>query len=138
MNNRTIHLTEFDLDRLQRLLAAKGKLEGPDKQYLRDLKDALGRAVVVPSTDIPGDVITMNSRFKLTDLDTGEVSEYTLVFPGTANIVKGRLSVLAPVGTALLGRKEFDKIEWTVPVGVKRFRIDKVIYQPEAAEAFHL
>jgi|SRR5690554_5792365 regulator of nucleoside diphosphate kinase len=138
MKDRTIHLTEFDLDRLKRLLAAKGSLDGPDKQYLRDLKDALDRAVVVPSTDIPPDVITMNSRFRMTDLDTGEESEYTLVFPGTANIVKGRLSVLAPVGTALLGRKESDVIEWTVPVGIKRFRIDKVLYQPEAAEAFHL
>lgn len=138
MKDRTIHLTEFDLDRLKRLLAAKGSLDGPDKQYLRDLKDALDRAVVVPSTDIPPDVITMNSRFRMTDLDTGEESEYTLVFPGTANIVKGRLSVLAPVGTALLGRKESDVIEWTVPVGIKRFRIDKVLYQAEAAEAFHL
>ena len=138
MKDRTIHLTEFDLDRLKRLLAAKGSLDGPDKQYLRDLKDALDRAVVVPSTDIPPDVITMNSRFRMTDLDTGEESEYTLVFPGTANIVKGRLSVLAPVGTALLGRKESDVIEWTVPVGIKRFRIDKVLYQPEVAEAFHL
>jgi len=72
------------------------------------------------------------------NLDTDELAEYTLVFPGSADIRRGRLSVLAPIGTALLGCQEFDTIEWKVPVGVKRFRIDRILYQPEAAEAYHL
>ncbi len=138
MNARTIYITDYDLHRLRALLSARGKLEGPDRQYLRDLRDELDRAVVVPSSDIPPDVVTMNSRFRLHDLDTDIAADYTLVFPGRANIQKGLLSVLAPVGTALLGRRELDEVEWAVPIGRKRFRIDRILFQPEAAEAFHL
>lgn len=135
---KTIYITDHDLNRLRRLLDSKGRLEGRDQQYLRDLKQELDRAVVVAATDIPPNVVTMNSRVSLRDLDTDELAEYTLVFPGSADIRRGRLSVLAPIGTALLGCQEFDTIEWKVPVGVKRFRIDRILYQPEAAEAYHL
>lgn len=138
MNERTIYITDYDLHRLRALLDARGRLDGRDKQHLRDLRGELNRAVVVPSTEIPPDVITMNSRFRLHDLDTDAVAEYTLVFPGRADIGKGMLSVLAPVGTALLGRRELDEVTWAVPIGQKRFRIEAILYQPEAAEEYHL
>ena len=136
---KKIYITDFDLNRLRKLLDANGKQpEGRDQQGLRDLKQELDRAVVVPSQEIPATVITMNSRFELRDLDTNDIAEYTLVFPGKANFGKGKLSVLAPIGTALLGCQELDTIEWQVPVGKKRFLVTRILYQPEAAEAYHL
>ena len=137
-DNKSIYVTEEDLLQLRRLLTSKGRLEGHDKQYLRDLKDELDRAVVVPRKDMPHRVLTMDSRFLLKDLDTGDVAEYTLVSPGQADIRRGKLSVLAPIGTALLGYQESDTVEWHVPAGIKRFKIERVLFQPEAAEEFVL
>jgi regulator of nucleoside diphosphate kinase len=132
MNDRTIYVTTEDQRRLSGLLAASGHLEGSGKANLRDLSEELGRAVVVPAEAIPADVITMNSRFRLRDLDTGTVAEYTLVYPGKADFSRGNVSVLAPVGTALLGYRDGDTIEWRVPAGLKRLRIEALLYQPEA------
>lgn len=135
MKDNAIYITDDDLLHLRRLLASKGKLDGRDKQHLRDLQRELDRAAVVPAREIPPYVLTMHSRFRLKNLDTGDVAEYTLVYPGEADISKGKLSVLAPIGTALLGYQELDTIEWQVPAGLKRFRIEQILYQPEAAEA---
>lgn len=134
MRENPIYITENDLQHLRRLLESKGKLDGDDRQYLRDLKRELDRAIVLPAREIPPSVVTMHSKFRLKDLDTGEVAEYTLVYPGEAKISQGKLSVLAPIGTALLGYQELDTIEWQVPAGVKRFRIERILFQPEAAE----
>jgi regulator of nucleoside diphosphate kinase len=135
MKDKAIFITDNDLLRLRRLIETKGKLEGRDKQYLTDLKNELDKAVVLPTGEVPPYVVTMDSRFRLKDLDTGAVAEYTLVYPGKADISQGRLSVLAPIGTALLGYQELDTVEWHVPAGLKRFRIEQILYQPEAAEA---
>ena len=80
----------------------------------------------------------MNSKVCLRDLDTGEELEYTLVFPGDANLEAGKISILAPVGTALIGYRSGDRISWTVPGGIRKLKIIKVLYQPEAAGDYHL
>lgn len=135
MKDKPILITDEDLLHLRRLLASKGKLEGQDKAHLRDLKAELDRAVVVSAKEVPPHVLTMRSRFRLRDLDTGDVAEYTLVYPGEADISRGKLSVLAPIGMALLGYQELDTVEWRVPAGLKRFRIEQILYQPQASEA---
>lgn len=135
MNDRKIYVTSEDQRRLSGLIAASGNLDGNGKANLRDLSEELGRAEVVPAEEIPSDVITMNARFRLRDLDTGTVAEYTLVYPGRADFSRGNVSVLAPVGTALLGYREGDTIEWRVPAGLKRLRIEALLFQPEADAA---
>jgi regulator of nucleoside diphosphate kinase len=75
----------------------------------------------------------MHSRAELVDLDTGETVVYTLVFPSQANIETGNISVLAPVGAAMLGYRVNDEFEWQVPDGVRRMRVKQIHYQPEAA-----
>jgi regulator of nucleoside diphosphate kinase len=127
---KTLYITEADRDILVRLLTSRQPAHH-DVKALVDLKVELERAAVVPPEGIPADVVTMNSVVRLTDLDTGKKGEYALVFPGHADFRLGRLSVLAPVGTALLGQREGDVVEWVVPAGTKRFRIDAVVYQPE-------
>ena len=81
----------------------------------------------------------MNSRVRIKDLDSGEETVYTLVYPKDANIEEGKLSVLAPIGTALLGYQAGDIIEWLLPAGVlRRLKIKKVVFQPEAVGDYFL
>lgn len=135
MEDRTIYVTDDDHRRLMELLASREEPDGRALAQEDDLRRELERAVVVPSAAVPRHVITMHSRFRLKDLDTGEVKEYTLAFPDEADVSRGKLSVLAPVGTALLGCRDLDVVEWQVPVGRKRFRVNALSYQPEAAGA---
>ncbi|HLT46208.1 MAG TPA: nucleoside diphosphate kinase regulator [Rubricoccaceae bacterium] len=129
---KTIYVTEPDRAALSRLITSRQPAHQEVKSLV-DLKEELERAVVVPPEEIPPYVVTLNSRVRLRDLDTGDVGEYTLVMPGQADIREGKVSVLAPVGTALLGQQEEDVVEWVVPAGRKRFRIEAVMYQPERA-----
>ena len=80
----------------------------------------------------------MNSQVVLSDLETSEDVIYTLVFPSDADIDAGKISVLAPIGTAILGYRVGDVIEWMVPSGKRRIAIKELRYQPEAAGDYHL
>ena len=93
--------------------------------------------MVVPS-DVPPDVITMRSKVRLKDLGTGEEMVYSLVFPTEAKFDEGRISVLTPVGTAMLGYRRGDTIEWEVPPGVRRLKVEEVLYQPESKGHYNL
>lgn len=105
---------------------------------INDLRAELDQARVVPPADIPPDVITMNSTAQLRDLADDQLMTYTLVFPTQANADDGRISVLAPVGTAMLGHRVGDEFEWRVPAGPIRLRVESVLYQPERAGHFYL
>ena len=130
-----LYITEEDRDTLVRILVSRQHAHY-DVKALVDLKVELERAHAVRPEDMPDDVVTMNSVVRLTDLDTGREGEYVLVYPGQADFRRGQLSVLAPVGTALLGQRRGDVVEWVVPAGRKRFRIDAILYQPEADGPF--
>jgi regulator of nucleoside diphosphate kinase len=80
----------------------------------------------------------MNSRFRLKDLDDGEESDFTLVFPHQADFSKNKISVLAPIGVSLIGCKVGDSVSWKTPAGQKRYKILEILYQPEASGDFHL
>jgi regulator of nucleoside diphosphate kinase len=118
------------LDTLLRLMAAR---PGPQTGDLTALAGELRRARVVPRSQLPPDVVSMNSTVRLRDLETGEEETYTLVYPHEADIGENKLSVLAPVGTALLGYRAGDVVQWPVPAGVSRFRIEEVLSQPRNA-----
>jgi regulator of nucleoside diphosphate kinase len=131
---QTIFVTERDMTRLQQLIDST-RLHWRDHSLLDRLEGELTRAKVVSGRRVPADVVTMNSRVRVTDLDTGKESTYQIVFPRDANVSNNMISVLAPIGTALLGFKAGSKIEWETPGGIRRLRIDAVEYQPEAAGA---
>jgi regulator of nucleoside diphosphate kinase len=133
-----IYISEFDMKRLKGLI--KFAEERWDKRvlpYLEELDEELDRAEIVKPEDIPTDVITMNSRFRLNNLDSGEEVVYTLVFPAKADSKNGKISILAPVGIAVLGYRVGDTVEWKVPAGLKRLRVEEIVYQPEAAGDYH-
>lgn len=80
----------------------------------------------------------MNSRVRLQDMETGEENIYTLVFPSDADIEQNKISILAPIGTAILGYRAGDRVDWLVPAGKRKVRIQDILYQPEAADHYDL
>ncbi|MGE5524273.1 MAG: nucleoside diphosphate kinase regulator [Rhodospirillaceae bacterium] len=137
--NSVIWLTEQDLNRLRHLIvdltrAARGAQAGVDT--LEEILD-LGRVVAV--VDIPPDVVTMNSRVVFDDMDSGERRDVTIVYPDQADPVNGKVSILSPVGVALLGLTEGAETTLQLPRGrTARLRIAKVAYQPEASGEYSL
>lgn len=136
MEKKTIYVTEFDFDRLYGLVeSADPNIR--DKTHLMQLKEELEQGEVIEPAEIPDDVITMNSKFRLQGED-GAHSDYTLVFPRHADFSKNRISILAPIGVALIGSKVGDTVTWETQAGQKQFKILKILYQPEASGDFHL
>lgn len=130
----TIFITEIDKQRLaEALLLAHGV---PDAE-MAGLTHEIERATVVDAQQVGRDVVTMNTRARLC-LDDDDVRDVQLVYPGDAQPEPGRLSVCSPVGTAILGCREGDAVDWRIGLRTRRIRIDRVLYQPEAAGDFHL
>jgi len=97
------------------------------------LKSELENAVVVDSHSVPPDVVTMNSRVRFEDQSSGEIRDITIVFPQNAEASESKVSVLAPVGMALLGLSVGQSILWPFPDGsTHSLRVVELIYQPEA------
>jgi regulator of nucleoside diphosphate kinase len=126
------------MDRLTELIDGLRLSPKANQANLDLLEKELYRAVLVDPPNIPRDVITMNSKVIITDTESGEKTTYTLVFPSAANISENKLSIMAPLGMALLGYRTGDIIEWPVPSGVRKLKVDEIIYQPEAAGDYHL
>lgn len=128
-----ITITKDNRELLLLLLDGIAASEADERKRLEELQGEIERATVVESHLIDADIVTMNSRVSLRDLDSGERIVYTLVYPRDANSAEGRISVLAPVGTAILGYRVGATIRWKVPAGERKLRIDKILFQPEAA-----
>lgn len=138
MPDKTIYVTVNDAKRLEALLEVAKRSQYYGSNDLKKLGAELNRATIVASKDIPQDVITMNSTVHLLDLGTKEEMTYTLVFPDAADITEGKISVLAPIGTAMLGYRVGDTISWEVPAGWRRIKVLSILYQPEASGDYHL
>lgn len=127
MSRKGIVITELDLKQLQHVLREQFAGAGRDQDHLHDLEEELGRASIVEEGELPAGVVTMNAQVRVQDIETGESRTYTLVFPHEANPSLGRVSVLAPLGTALLGYREGDEIDWSMPGGVRHLRLHEVV-----------
>ena len=133
MTDRSIIVTDGDVERLTRLVRALKYSLFRDQRQLDLLDQTLESAEVRPPGRVPKDVVRMNSRVRVLDFDTRKKGMYTLVFPEEANISRGLISVLAPLGLALLGRRRGDIIEAKVPGGIRRLRVEHVWHGPEIA-----
>lgn len=131
MARRAIFITETDARRLRGLLAGRAK-SIHDQEHLQELKEELERAQVLDPDEVPAEVVTVNSRVQVRDLTNQQLQEFTLVFPAEADVARRRISVLAPLGTALLGYREGDEVEWDMPGGRRRLRIERVTPAAEA------
>lgn len=129
-----IYITQFDNDRLRKLLNDKKPHNDYDKALLKELD----RAVIVKPREIPDDVITMNSHVRFID-DLGHEWEYWLVYPELADMRKGKVSVLSPIGCALLGYKISDRITVFTPFDGRRdLVVTKIISQPESQGVYNI
>jgi regulator of nucleoside diphosphate kinase len=133
-----IVLTDFDRDRLLGVVKALRPAGHPFRRYVDDLQAEIGRAEIVPRAAVGPDVVTMNSTVRIREARTGEEEQFTLVYPDEADVLEGRVSVLAPLGMAVLGARVGDAIRWKVPAGVRKFTVEEVVYQPERAGDDHL
>lgn len=124
---RTIRITEKDLTKLRSLLATLSTASRNNGTYVRDLLGELDRAEVMAPDELLSGVVTLGSTAEITDLDTLESMTLTLVLPHEADIDRNKISILAPIGTAMLGYAEGDTFEWNVPGGLKRMKIGKVL-----------
>lgn len=138
MDERTIYITAFDLERLRKLLNEARQAAPRGNVYLASLDEEISRGRIVTPSEVPADVITMNSKVRLVDLDTHEEVVYTLVFPDDADLDEGKISVLAPIGTAILGLRVGAVFTWQVPDGTRRMQVKELLYQPEASGDYHL
>ncbi|WP_038054149.1 nucleoside diphosphate kinase regulator [Thioalkalivibrio sp. ALJ1] len=135
MNKPKIVVSTTDMERLDKLLESLPADAFPGKT---DLEAELDRADVVDSHAIPGSVVTMNSRVRFRVIESGDEFSMTLVYPRDVDESGGTLSILAPVGSALLGLSEGDEIGWPRPGGGQmHVQIEEVEYQPERAGEYH-
>jgi regulator of nucleoside diphosphate kinase len=125
MRDHPIVISEPDARVLRGLLSARAT-QGHDQEHLEELSHELERAQVVGLEQVAADVVTMHKALRILDLSNGTRQELTLVGPAEANVSARRISVLAPLGTALLGYREGDEVEWQMPGGVRRLRIESV------------
>lgn len=131
MRRSEIVITATDQQRLRSVIQASRNAR--DHEAAQALADELDHAHVVSPESIAGNVVTMNSRVVFEDESTGETREVSLVYPQDSDPAQGRLSVFAPVGTALLGLSAGETIDWPLPQGeLRRYRVVKILYQPEA------
>jgi regulator of nucleoside diphosphate kinase len=128
-NRNQLIITNRDLARLRHVIDLN------DTPAAELLDSELQRATVVDPREVPPTVVTMNSEVAYEDCETGERRRVRVVFPNEADAARGRVSVMAPIGSALIGLSIGQEIEWPVPTGRKRIRVVEIPYQPEAAGA---
>lgn len=137
METQALLITDKDARQLRFLLERDPGLDQRDREYWRALEDEVEKAMIVPEHEIPANVVTMHSRVRIIDMRTGEQRVFQLVFPSEANYSEGKISVLAPIGMALLGYAAGTEIEWKVPSGYRRLLIAAVeqrqVTQPQRA-----
>lgn len=130
-----ITISSLDLTRLEALLDAMPNGAFPGKAAL---ESELARADIVEPQDMPSTVITMNSTVRFRVESTNELFELTLVYPKDMDSSGAKISIIAPVGSALLGLSVGDAIEWPKPGGgLISVRVEDVLYQPERAGEYH-
>lgn len=137
MNAQTILISELEMIKLRQMLDLRMNSPALDRQHFEMLANELDRAEVVSNNAIPADVITMHSRVRFRNLESEEQVTYTLVFPAEADISANKISVLAPIGTALLGYREGAVIKWPVPGGLRQLEVLEVLHEPDAAKDAH-
>ena len=126
MNSQsTIYITQDDHSKL-RLLLSSIPANRPSPT-LHQLREELDRAILTDPASMPSGVVGLNSLVEYEDVDTGEIEDFTIVFPERANLEEKRVSILAPIGIALIGSRVGEVVSWTMPGGVRRLKIRRAM-----------
>lgn len=133
MNEDVILITEKDQLRIKNILSFQ------DTEDFENLELELDRARIISDDEVPPDLVTMNSKVKFLNMHDNKEVTITIVYPSDANFAEGKISVLASLGSALIGLRVGQEINWMFPDGkTKKLKILEVIYQPEANEQWQL
>lgn len=137
ISKKSVVVTGPDFDRLQALVDSP-RYRLTHAPLLLGLRSAIEQASVVSAGEIPPDVVTMRSTLQVRDERQIDSDRYTLVYPEEADFETGKLSVLAPMGLAMLGAWVGQVVRFDAPAGKRRLTIEKILYQPESSGDFHL
>lgn len=130
MENKKLVLTQTDFSRLTKLINHEKEIYKRRQDNLQKMLEELNKAIIVTTENIDNTVVTINSIVKFTDLITNMNIQLKIVYPKNANINKKHVSILSPIGTALLGCKKGETVDWHIAGSKKRYFINEVIYQP--------
>ena len=131
MRSLPIVMRESDARMARGFMASRAAMSSLDQAHLKQLRAALERMLLLNSDRVPSDVVTSQTRVRVLDVASGKRHEFALVSPDDADVSANRISFLAPLGTALLGYREGDEVEWKLPVGLRRLRVERVFQKAE-------
>lgn len=133
-----IIVNKLDYLRIQKRINEARQKKTIETSEAEKLLNEINTAVLMEPQEIPDDVVTMNSVVSISFSESGRNQEFKIVYPDEANFKEKRVSIFSPIAIALLGFRVGDLIEWMLPVGLTKIRIDRIIYQPEAAGDYTL
>lgn len=133
-----IIVNKLDYLRIQKRINEARQKKTIEASEAEKLLNELNTAVLLEPQEIPNDVVTMNSIVSISFSEIGRNQEFKIVYPDEANFKEKKVSIFSPIATALLGFRVGDLIEWMLPGGMTKIRIDRIIYQPEAAGDYTL
>jgi len=133
-----ITITKLDYARITKSIKDAKQSRSISDAEAEKLLNELKSAKVVEPEAIPSDVVTMNSIVKISFVKNKKQVQFQIVYPDQADVKKKKISIFSPIATALIGYKAGDEIEWLVPAGLTRIRIDEIVYQPEASGDYDL
>lgn len=131
-------LNRLDYARIKNCISDARHFKSISIKEAEKLIHELESAVIVEPEAVPSDVVTMNSIVKVSFLNNNNQVKFQIVYPDKANVKENKISIFSPIATALIGYKLHDEIEWIVPGGLTKIRVDEIIYQPEAAGDYNL
>ena len=135
---KKIILNRLDYARIKKCISVAQEFRSISEKEAGELLNELNSAEIVDPEAVPSNVVTMNSIVKISFLNNDKQVQFQIVYPDEANLKANKISIFSPVATALIGYQKGDEIEWIVPAGLTRIRIDEIIYQPEASGHYHL
>lgn len=135
--NRII-LSSLDYERIYSSINKAEESKSISEQEAQSLAGELEKAKIVEPQEMPEDIVTMNSKVKITFVKTGKQMELQIVYPQDADINQNLISIFSPIAAALIGYKVGDTIEWIVPSGPTSIKIDEITYQPESVGQYDL
>lgn len=138
IEQNTTAVTDADLTRLESMIRSLRTVGEPFRGQVNELREHVRRARLVRAKEVEPDVVTMNSRVRVRDVESGRVETFTLAYHGEAGMFGDRLTVLSPLGIRVLGARVGDILEWDVPHGVRRLVVERILYQPETEKEFEL
>lgn len=131
-------INKLDYSRIQQCISDAKQANSITVVEANSLLNELKLGQLLEPEEMPNDVVTMNSIVKISFLDSKKTIVFQLVYPDRADVKNNKISIFSPIATALIGGKVGDEIEWCVPAGITKIKIEEIVYQPEAAGDYNL